>query len=56
MHPPAFARGFGHMASFYGLPFETRTLAYVNGFCYGQIRPLPPEQIPDRFARASEVR
>ena len=43
------------MASFYGLPFETRTLAYVNGFCYGQIRPLPPEQIPDRFARAGEV-
>ena len=55
MHPPAFARGFGHMASFYGLPFETRRITYVNGFCYGQIQPLPPEEIPARFARAGEV-
>ena len=55
MHPPAFARGYAGMASFYGLPFETRTLAYVNGFCYGQMRPAPPEQMPERMQRAGEV-
>jgi pyruvate,water dikinase len=55
MHPPAFARGYGAMCAFYGLPFATRTLVYVNGFCYGQMVPVAPEEMPQRFARAAEV-
>ena len=55
MHPPAFAAGFADMTAFYGLPFDTRVMTYVNGFAYGQVRPLPPEEIPARFARAEEV-
>ena len=55
MHPAAFAAGFADTAAFYGLPFDTRVMLYVNGFAYGQVRPLPPEEIPARFARAEEV-
>src|SRR3954470_6499672 len=55
MHPPAFAAGFADMTAFYGLPFDTRVVAYINGFFYGQVRPLPPEEIPARFARAEQV-
>ena len=29
--------------------------AYVNGFCYGQMQPVPPESFPDRVQRAAEV-
>jgi phosphohistidine swiveling domain-containing protein len=55
MHPSAFAAGFADMTAFYGLPFDTRVMTYVNGFAYGQVRPLPPDEIPARFARAAEV-
>ena len=55
MHPPAFAQGYGDMCAFYGLPLQTRELVYVNGFCYGQMRPAPGEEIPARFARAEQV-
>jgi pyruvate,water dikinase len=55
MHPEPFARGFGHMAEFFGLMFKTRTTAYVNGFAYGTVVPLQPEEVPGRFARAEEV-
>lgn len=55
MHPAPFARGFAEVARFYGLPFATRRVAYVNGFMYGQVEELAPEEIPARFARAEEV-
>ena len=55
MHPPAFDRGYAGMASFFGLPFESRAIVYINGFCYGQMRPAPPEQMPERMQRAGEV-
>ena len=55
MHPPAFARGYGAMCAFYGFPFATRAIAYINGFCYGQMVPVAPEEIPQRFARAAEA-
>jgi pyruvate,water dikinase len=29
--------------------------AYINGFSYHQMRPLPEEEIPKRFARAEQV-
>ena len=43
------------MTAFYGAPFQTRRTAYVNGFCYGQMEPVPPESFPDRVQRAAEV-
>jgi phosphohistidine swiveling domain-containing protein len=55
MHPEPFARGFGLVASYYGLPFKTRAVAFVNGFFYGQVVPLDPEEFPARIARAEEV-
>ncbi|HEU5034456.1 MAG TPA: PEP-utilizing enzyme [Mycobacteriales bacterium] len=55
MHPEPFGRGFAEVAAFYGLLFETRAMTYVNGFAYGQVRPLAPEEIPARLARAEEV-
>jgi pyruvate,water dikinase len=55
MHPEPFSLGYGDMTAFYGAPFGTRVTTYVNGFCYGQMQPLPPESFPDRVARAAEV-
>jgi pyruvate,water dikinase len=55
MHPEPFARGFAELAANYGLPFAGRRVAYVNGFMYGTLVPLPPEEVPQRFQRAEEV-
>src|SRR3954453_6393155 len=43
------------MVAFSGPPFLTRVTAYVSGFSYGQMRPVPPESFPDRVRRAAEV-
>ena len=55
MHPEPFSLGYADMTAFYGAPFQTRLTAYVNGFCYGQMQPVPPEAFPDRVQRAAEV-
>jgi rifampicin phosphotransferase len=55
MHPEPFGLGYGDMTAFYGAPFGSRVTTYVNGFSYGQMQPLPPEEFPDRVARAGEV-
>jgi phosphohistidine swiveling domain-containing protein len=55
MHPEPFSLGYGDMTAFYGAPFQTRVTAYVSGFCYGQMEPLPLEFFPDRVQRAAEV-
>jgi pyruvate,water dikinase len=55
MHPEPFSLGYGDMTAFFGAPFQTRVTAYVNGFCYGQMRPVPPESFPDRVQRAAAV-
>jgi rifampicin phosphotransferase len=55
MHPEPFSLGYGDMMAFYGAPFQTRRTAYVSGFCYGQMQPVPPESFPDRVRRAAEV-
>jgi pyruvate,water dikinase len=55
MHPAPFGRGFAELAASYGLPFLTREVTYLNGFMYGTVRPLPPEEVPARLARAGEV-
>ena len=55
MHPEPFARGFGEVASFYGLLFKGLQYQYVNGFAYSSMRPLPEEEVPTRIGRAQEV-
>lgn len=55
MHPEPFSLGYGDMTAFFGAPFLTRVTVYVNGFCYGQSQPVPPESFPDRVQRAAEV-
>ena len=55
MHPEPFRLGYGDMVAYYGAPFQSRLTAYVNGFSYGQMQPLPPEAFPDRVQRAAEV-
>jgi len=55
MHPEPFALGYGDMCAYYGLPVQTRRTAYPNGFCYGQMAPLPEEAFPERVQRAAET-
>lgn len=55
MHPEPFSLGYADMTAYYGAPIQTRRTAYVNGFCYGQMQPVPPEAFPDRVQRAGEV-
>jgi rifampicin phosphotransferase len=55
MHPAAFGLGYGDFAAYYGLPFQTRLTAYVDGFCYGQMQPVPPDEFAVRMQRAAEV-
>ena len=55
MHPEPFSLGYGDMTAYYGAPIQTRTTAYVNGFCYGQMEPLPPDAFPERVQRVTEV-
>ena len=55
MHPEPFSLGYGDFMEYYGLPLQTRLTAYPNGFCYGQMQPVPPEAFPERLQRAAEV-
>jgi pyruvate,water dikinase len=55
MHPAPFARGFADGARTFGLLFEGRAVAYVNGFMYATLVPLDPSEIPARIERAGEV-
>ena len=54
-HPDAFARGTADMCSFYGLLLGRMVMQYPNGFAYTVREPAPDDEIPARFARASEV-
>src|SRR5438876_9617167 len=55
MHPAPFTRGFSEFCAFYGLLIKTREMAYVNGFGYGTVVPVGPEDVPARFQRAEET-
>jgi pyruvate,water dikinase len=55
VHPAAFARGTGDFARFYGMLVGSLGSAYVNGFGYRSMVPLPDEEVPARFERAAEV-
>jgi pyruvate,water dikinase len=55
MHPEPFSLGYADMTAYFGVPVQTRVSAYVNGFSYGQTRPVAPEAFPERVQRAAEV-
>jgi pyruvate,water dikinase len=55
MHPEPFSLGYGDFMEFYGLPLQTRLTAYPGGFCYGQMKPVGPDDFPARVQRAGEV-
>jgi phosphohistidine swiveling domain-containing protein len=55
MHPEPFSLGYGDMMAFYGAPLKTRLTSYPNGFCYGQMLPVGPDEFPGRIQRAAEV-
>ena len=54
-HPAAFGRGTNDFARYYGILIDGMQMTYVNGFAYNQPRPVPEEEIPQRFRRAEEV-
>jgi pyruvate,water dikinase len=55
MHPAPFRRGFQEFARYYGMLFDGREVRYVNGFSYGTLRPVPDDDLAERFRRAEEV-
>ncbi|HLY36099.1 MAG TPA: PEP-utilizing enzyme, partial [Candidatus Limnocylindria bacterium] len=55
MHPEPFVRGFREFTGFYGMLLDTLEYRYVNGFVYKTVRPVAPEEVPARFARAEAV-
>jgi rifampicin phosphotransferase len=54
IHPVAMGRGFSEFTAYYGMLIEME-YAYINGFAYHAVKPVGPDQIPVRFARAEEV-
>jgi pyruvate,water dikinase len=54
-HPAPFRRGTHDFMAYYGMVLEALEVRYVNGFAYNTLRPAPPEEIPQRFARAEAV-
>jgi pyruvate,water dikinase len=55
MHPEPFARGVAEFMSYYGMLLATMQMRYVNGFAYRAVEPVADAEVPNRFARASEV-
>jgi pyruvate,water dikinase len=55
IHPDAAGRGTRDFARYYGMLIGGLEMAYVNGFCYHIMEPVPEEEIPQRFQRAEEV-
>ncbi len=55
VQPAAMQRGFAEFTAYYGMLIDALQFAFVNGFAYHAIKPVDPEQVPARFARAEEV-
>lgn len=55
VHPEAAGRGTRDFTRYYGVLFDALEMAYVNGFCYHTVTPVPEKEIPQRFQRAEEV-
>jgi len=55
MHPAAFKRGTSEFARSFGMLIGGLEMAYLNGFGYKQVSPVPEAEIPARLQRADEV-
>ena len=55
MHPEPFGRGFAELTRYYGLLFGGLAYAYVDGFAYKTMQPVPEDEVPQRLERAGEV-
>jgi pyruvate,water dikinase len=55
IHPAAFERGTSEFARFYGMLIGGLGMAYINGFAYKIVLPVPEGELPQRFERAKEV-
>jgi rifampicin phosphotransferase len=54
-HPAPFVKGTHDFAAFYGMLINGLQTSYVNGFAFNQPVPVADEEVPARFARATEV-
>jgi len=54
-HPPAFEKGTGDFARYYGMLIGGLRMRYVKGFGYKQVLPTPDAEIPQRLQRAERV-
>ena len=54
-HPEPFKRGTSEFARGYGMMIDGLEMAYINGFGYRAVRPVPESEVPNRFERAEEV-
>lgn len=50
-----FVRGFSETMARYGALLGTMQPAHLHGFGYSRMVPVPPEDVPERFARATEA-
>jgi phosphohistidine swiveling domain-containing protein len=55
VHPECIKRGTSDFARSYGMLLGGLEYAYVNGFAYRAVIPVPDDEIPQRFQRAEEV-
>ena len=55
VHPECIKRGTNDFARAYGLLFDGLEYAYINGFAYRTVIPVPEDEVPRRFQRADEV-
>ena len=55
VHPECIKRGTNDFARAYGLLFDGLEYAYINGFAYRTVIPVPDDEVPRRFQRAEEV-
>src|SRR4029079_11550912 len=54
-HPGSFLRGTSEFARGYGMMIDGLEMAYIQGFGYKTVHPLPEAEVPQRFQRAEEV-
>jgi pyruvate,water dikinase len=55
VHPEPFERGTREFSRLYGMSIDGLEMAYVNGFAYKAVRPVPEDELPRRYQRADEV-
>lgn len=55
VHPEPFRRGTHEFAESYGMLIDGLEMAYVSGFAYMTVHPVPESEIPRRFERAGQA-